>query len=197
MEEVGVPGDLPAYVLRGAKRDAPFLFLSGVCSHPLGYAQAIERVAAEHGVLLAVQGDVSCGGDLHRWSGDLGAMARRISAAFAAAEIAEQDVTVFGYSQGAERAERLAAAHPGTFTRVVLIASPVTPSAARLAHVRAVALMAGTKDMALPHMKEAATALRAAHIRATFFEIPGARHGQMGDDPEATFAPVLAWLDEK
>jgi pimeloyl-ACP methyl ester carboxylesterase len=196
MVELGVPHDLPAYVLRGAKGGAPLLFLPGMCSHPLGYAQSFQFAASEHGVLLTLQGDVPCGGDYRSWSGDLRAMERRIAAVFEAAGVEEQDVTLVGYSQGAERAERLAAAHPETFTRVVLIASPVDPSPAKLAGVEEAVLMSGTLDGAFARMKKGAATLRNAHIRATFFAIPGARHGEMGEDPEETFRQVFAWLDE-
>jgi pimeloyl-ACP methyl ester carboxylesterase len=195
MVELPIPGDLPAYALRGGKRDAAILFLTGMCSDPLGYAQAFQHAAAEHGILLALQGDVSCGGDFRRWSADTNVMMRRIAAVFAAARVPERDVTLIGYSQGAERAERLVATRPETFTRVVLISSPVVPAATHLSRAQAVVLMAGSRE-SQGTMKAGLANLRRAHIPVIFMEIPGARHGQLGDDPDTTFRRVFSWLDE-
>jgi predicted esterase len=199
MEEVRVPNDLDAYVLRGARGGGRLrvVFVPGMCVHPLGYAQAFQNAAAAHGEMIAVQGDTSCGGDgaARRWTSDLATMDRRIDAAFAAAGLdPPADVTLVGYSQGAERAERLAARYPDKYTRVVLMASPVRPSAARLEHARAAVMMAGTYDVAHGRMKGSVESLRRRGVPSTFIEIPGARHGGMGLTPEPTMDEALDFV---
>jgi pimeloyl-ACP methyl ester carboxylesterase len=198
MEEVAMPNDLPAWVLRGSKRhDARFVFLPGMCSHPLGYAQSFQYAAAERGDLVTLQGDLSCGGDAYRrWSYDLSALTRRLDAVLAAAAIPAEGLTLIGYSQGAELAERLAARDPRKFTRVVLIGSPIVPSPQHLGHTEGAVLMAGTRD-AQANMQEGLRLLRGAGIPATFLSIPGARHGEMGTQPEATMGEAFAWLDAR
>jgi hypothetical protein len=39
--------------------------------------------------------------------------------------------------------------------------------------------------------------LRRAGVRATFVSLPGARHGQMGEEPEMTMAEALDFMLEK
>lgn len=197
-EDVPVPGDRPAVVVRGARAHrVQMLFIPGMCVHPGGYVMAFQHTAAARGDLLAVQGDVSCGGDgsMRRWSGDLAAMDRRIEAAFQAAGFGEpREVIVIGYSQGAERAQRLVARWPAKYSSAVLMASPIDPTPKELARANAVVLMAGTFD-AQARMRNAVGSLRRASIPVTFLEIPGARHGQMGTDPERTMAAALDFVE--
>lgn len=174
------------------------LFLGGMCVNPAGYLESFQRTAASRGDLVALQADVSCGGDgaARRWSSDLEAMDRRIDAAFEAAGIGEpHDVVVIGYSQGADRAERLVSRWPEKYSRAILIGTPVVPSPRHLAHARGVVLMAGTYDMAIGAHKSAVAPLRRASIPSTFIELPGARHGEMGEDPEGTMAAALDFVD--
>src|SRR5438270_6967839 len=61
----------PVWVMRGGPhgRDK-IVFLHGMCAHGLGYAQAFQFSAAKRGILIAPQGDVSCGGGTpwSKWS---------------------------------------------------------------------------------------------------------------------------------
>ncbi|MDB5218817.1 MAG: uncharacterized protein JWO86_6744 [Myxococcaceae bacterium] len=200
VETVPVDDDLPAFVVRAsAGATASMLFIPGMCVHPGGYIQAFQYAAAARGDLVTVQGDVACGGDgsARRWSGDLDAMNERIERAYRAAGLGEpRDVVVVGYSQGAERAERLVARWPARYTRAVLIASPIVPSPLELRNAGAVVLMAGTFD-AQTNMRGAVGPLRHAGIAATFLELPGARHGQMGTGPEETMAEALDFALER
>lgn len=173
------------------------LFVPGTCVHPVGYVQAFQGVAAARGDLVTIQGDVSWGGDglARKWSSDLEAMNRRIEAAFAAAGLGEpRDVTVIGYSQGAERAERLVQRWPERYSRAILIASPVVPSPWALARAGGVVLMAGTLDGALGPMRAAVGPLQRSGVPTTFLELPGARHGQMGADPALSMDHALEFL---
>lgn len=197
--DVPVVGDLPAFVVRGAKAHrAPMLFIPGMCVHPGGYVSSFQHTAAARGDLVAVQGDISCGGDgaNRRWSYDLDAMDLRIDAAFKAAGLGEpRDVIVIGYSQGAERAEKLVARWPTKYSSAILIASPTVPAPSLLVRADAVALMAGTLDAQAP-MRGAVEPLRRAGVAAAFFSIPGARHGQMGERPEDSMREALDFVEE-
>jgi pimeloyl-ACP methyl ester carboxylesterase len=192
-------GDLTAFVVRGREHRVKMLFLPGACVHPGGYVQAFQHTAAARGDLVTLQGDVSCGGDgfARRWSNDLAAMEHRIEAAFAAAGAGEvHDVVVVGYSQGAERAERLVARWPDRYVGAVLIASPVAPVARDFASCAAVVTMAGSRDLQ-DTMRAAVPTLRRAGIPSEFLVLPGARHGEMGEDPEATMSEALDFVEEK
>ena len=135
---------------------------------------------------------------MRRWSNDLDAMDRRIDAAFAASGLGPpRDVVVIGYSQGAERAERLVARWPEKYSSAVLMASPVQPSKRNLARAKAVVLMAGSYDAyAMTHIKNAHPVLAKAKIPTTFITIPNARHGEMGTEPESTMGKALSFVDE-
>lgn len=195
-----MPNDRGAFVVKGARAHRrTMLFLGGMCSHPAGYAMSFQHTAASRGDLVGVQGDVSCGGDgnLRSWSSDLEKMDRRIDAAFEAAGLGKpSDLLVIGYSQGAERAEKLVARWPEKYSRAILIASPTTPSPALLRKAKGVVLMAGTFDISRARMKGAVGPLRKVGLTAEFFELPNAHHGAMGDTPEASMAAALDVLDD-
>jgi hypothetical protein len=201
VETVPVANDLPAFVLRGtssAGSGRPMVFVPGMCAHPVGYVQSFQATAAARGDLVTVQGDVSCGGDgsARRWSADLEAMDRRIEAAFRASGLGEpRMVTLIGYSQGAERAERLVARWPARYSSAILIGSPIVPSPSSLSQANAVVLMAGTLDPQNDR-RGAVGPLTRAGVPATFFELPGARHGQMGTDPSLGMSRALDFLEE-
>lgn len=198
VEDIDVPGDLTAFVVRGVgTHRLMMLFLPGMCVHPGGYVLAFRRAAAARGDLVALQGDVSCGGDgsARRWSADLEAMDRRVDEAFRASGLGEpRNVVVIGYSQGADRAEHLVARWPDKYDRAVLIGSPTVPSPRTLGRAKAVVLMAGTDDSAEGPMRAAVAPLRRVAVPATFLELPGARHGQMGDDPERSMGAALDFV---
>jgi pimeloyl-ACP methyl ester carboxylesterase len=185
-----------AFVLRGGRADGRAVLFGGQCAQPQAYAEAIKLAAARRVQLVALRGDKPCTGEYRGWTFDLEALSGRIDRTFRALGLGEpRDVLLIGYSQGASVAEMLAAREPDKFTRVVLIAKPSRPEPWRFRKIKAVATMAGTRDtQAL--MVAGSRTLAAAGVRARYFPLPGARHGEMGDDPEGTFESVLAWLYE-
>jgi len=201
LEHVAVPGDLSAMVVRRTdERTTPMLFVHGMCVHPGGYVESFRETAADHGDLVALYGDVPCSKDgmMRRWSYDFAAIDRRVVAAFGAAGLGEpRGIVVIGYSQGADIAEKLVARWPVRYARAVLIGSPAVPSPQLLARAKAVALAAGTHDVAYAAMKTDVAALARAGIPAAFFPLPGAFHGQMGEDPEETMREALDFVTEK
>jgi pimeloyl-ACP methyl ester carboxylesterase len=189
----------PTFVMRGGPRGpGRLVFLHGMCSHGLGYAQSFQWSAAQKGTLVAPQGDVPCSEKtLAKWSQDIDGIDTRIVGAYRALGEAGlvDDVALIGYSQGASRAESLARRFPERYTRLVLIGAPEAPNPTGLTGVRAAVMMAGERDNQ-EVMKEGAAAFRRAGIRAMFQSIPEARHGEMGPHPEETMGLALDWLWE-
>jgi predicted esterase len=183
VDELPVPDDLPAYVLRGARGDAKIVFLHGMCGHGQGYVQAFANAAAEHGTVIALSGEIACGDDpaFRKWSGDIEGIDARIGEAFATAGHAlseDDEIVVIGLSQGALRAEALVERFPKRYTRAIFIGAPRAPEPARVRSLEAAVLMAGEHEGTWP-MKEGAKALSRAKVPATFIMIPGAQHAQL------------------
>lgn len=200
--EVTIPGDLKAFKLTGVKAHRlAMAFIPGMCVHPVGYVQAFQHTAAERGDLVTVQGDTAClgeGDSQRRWTSDLVTMDARIMKAFDAAGLgAPQEIALIGYSQGAERIERLVAKYPEKYTRAVLIASPITPSAQVYKKAKAVVMMAGTNDGSKGTMAASATRFEKSGVRSTYIELIDARHGGMGVDPEKQMAKALDFLESR
>jgi len=194
--EMPVPGDLPAFVVRGRGGACPrMVFLHGMCGHGLGYVQSFQRAARDHGGVLALQGDVACGGAgiYRKYSFDIDRQDARIRQAMEACGGEAEDLVLMGYSQGAYVAEWLAQRWPERYSRVVLIGSPKTPSLARLRQVRGAVMICGEHD-ATYRMKEGAAHLAAAKVPATYLEMPDAAHGQM-TEAERVMRDAFEWLD--
>ncbi|MEO7110467.1 MAG: alpha/beta fold hydrolase [Polyangiaceae bacterium] len=172
-----------------------YVFLGGRCCHPEGFIMSFAHAAANHGDLVTLQGDVSCGGAFRRWSYDFPSIEKRIHAALAATGIDAHDVTLIGYSQGAEIAERLAAAYPSEFTRVILMSSPIVPSPDRLRRIDGAVLMAGKRE-SQSNMRAGVQALAHAKIHSVFQPLPGAAHGPIGSTPDDTMERAFEWLEE-
>jgi predicted esterase len=197
---VRVPGDRSVEVAFGAIGDRRVIvYLHGVCGRIEAF-RAWERAAVEHGTVVALRGDEPCEGTgRFRWGPDVAHIDARVRAAVRAVAVARGEplddaaVTVIGYSQGSLRAAALARRFPDRYRRVVLAAAPTTPSPAGLSGART-ALVAGGLDRR-QHLFEASRAFRAAGIAASYFELPGARHGEYGPDGERAMGEVLAWLD--
>jgi pimeloyl-ACP methyl ester carboxylesterase len=197
IEELVVKGDRSIYPVRGSKEHRhKAVMLAGLCSNPFWYLNTFPAAAARYGDFVGLQGEVDCGGITTRWSSNSAAAERRMEQAFDLAGMGDlRDVTLVGYSQGAERAEWLAARDPHRFTRFILIGGPIMPSPAHFAGARAVVLMAGSMDRQ-DLMRDGATRLRATGTPATFMVLPGARHGEMGAAAEEVMTKALDWLEE-
>jgi pimeloyl-ACP methyl ester carboxylesterase len=192
-----VAGDLPVYVVRAADGVATrrAVFLTGSCTTPLTYLRAFRAAASEHGGIVALQGDKTCRDGTRRWSPDTLATSERIDAALRAVGIEDAtDVTLVGYSQGAERAEWLAHRFPLKYTRFVLMAGPIVPSRARLAEARGVVTIAGFGDVR-ENMANGARRLRRSAIPAIYMELPGLQHGELSPAAGAIVAKAFDWLD--
>jgi pimeloyl-ACP methyl ester carboxylesterase len=197
VEEIRVGSDR-SYVLRGARGTQRMVFLHGLCGHPQGYIQSFQYAAAEHGTVIGPTGDLRCGGQvgMHAWSADVAAIDQKIAQTFAAAGYGEplRDVVVIGYSQGATRAEALAKRWPERYSRLVLIGAPTKPSPYSLSAIQGAVMLAGELDRK-DIMKAGARALSGRGIPSIFFELPDARHGEMGSASERMMGQTFEWLN--
>ncbi len=198
VERLLVPGDLVASVVR-AKGGAPptTVFMPGVCSNGGAYLQTFPEAARKQGGVVAIEGDRPCGDapGFRTFSWDAGRQHARVEAALAAAglvEIPPEGITLVGYSQGAALAEQMVERWPSRYTRVVLIGAPTDPSPRRLAQARAVVTMSCSLDVPA-RMRQAAQTASRAGVPATYFEMPGCRHGNVAD-AENVFDRTFDWL---
>lgn len=197
-ETVKVPGDLPAFVLRGASGSRRIVFLQGYCCHALGYVQSFQHAAARHGTLVAVQADKPCDDpSMRRWTNTPSQLDARVENAFRASGDTTplEDLAVVGYSEGAVLAEMLAHRNPTRYAHVVLVGGPQKPVEWRLRKTRSTVMIAGSKDRQ-DLMKTGARDLNASGIPSTFLILPGAKHGQMGSESERVMGEALDWLWE-
>ncbi len=186
----------PVFVMRGAPRGAQRLvFLHGMCGHGLGYAQAFAHSAARHGTLIAPQADVSCGGEMSKWSSDLEALDARIVRSFRALgdPDPEGELTIIGMSQGATRAADLVKLRPTRYKRLISMAAPTALKPGQLRTLRSAVMMAGERDRQ-DLMRESARALTTTRVPVTFMLLPKAAHGDLGVTPEQTMGEALDWL---
>jgi predicted esterase len=198
-QDVPVPGDRPAYVLPGNAGDPRvIIYLPGMCGDTTA-ADHFQEAARAHGTLIAVRGDTPCENGRFKWRDDPAKIQTRIRAAFKevnALRGGELDLTqalLFGYSQGAERAERVAALYPKQYPRLVLGGPPQKASPQRLAHAGRVAFLGGELETT-ENMRAGFEALQAAGIACRFFTLDCAYHGWFGTNAEAQLAEVLDWV---
>ncbi|HOD21418.1 MAG TPA: alpha/beta hydrolase [Polyangiaceae bacterium] len=195
VEQLEIDGDLPAFVVRGKKDGFKMVFLHGLCGNPYAYALSFRHAAARLGTLLALQGNISCGSDFRDWSCPPSQVDARIERAFRALgdESDLRNLILIGYSSGATYAELLVLRNPSRYALPILIASPQKPAYFRLRKARGVVLMAGERDR---HdlMKSGLRDLSEREIPSAFFILPGATHGEMGNDAENVMENALLWI---
>jgi len=201
---VPVPGDQDVIVYSGpAERRRPFVYLHGVCGDPSA-VEAWVHVVTLRGTLVVLRGESPCPDRPGRssWKAPAATLAERIDRALTAVRahrgglLDPEDVVLIGYSQGAARAEQLARLRPGSFRRLVLASGPKPPDPAALAATAAVAVLAGSEEHQEP-LQAGVAALCAAGLRARYFTLPGAAHGEYGRDGARVIDEALAWLLEE
>jgi predicted esterase len=181
--------DRPIRVLPSTHRSRRVLvYLHGYCGD-VNAVGAFMPAAAEHGTLIALLGDEPCKGKPGRfkWNSDTHHLDERIRHAIHLVNRAQQldldanDVTLFGYSQGAVRAESLARYYAKRYPRVILGGPPRRPKPEHFKHVHAVAVFGGELEDT-SDMMGGADDLRAAGLQVRFFLMAGVDHGDFGGD---------------
>jgi pimeloyl-ACP methyl ester carboxylesterase len=201
-QEIDVPGDSSLYLLPGEVGDTRLIvYLHGMCGD-IAAADYFREAVRAHGSLLALRGDTLCAGDRFKWRDPPGKMLERIRTGLKRVnEVNGSALTLtgallFGYSQGADRAEKLAAQFPQVFPRIVLGGPPLPPSPEKLARARRVAILGGELETT-ERMREGFDALQAARIPSRFFTLECAYHGYYGTRAEAQLLEVLDWVSAK
>lgn len=200
-EDVEVPGDRPVYVLPGNPGDSRVIvYLHGMCGDVTAADYFREAVRA-HGTLIALRGDTWCHGDRFKWRADSATIQARVRAAFRrvnearGGDLVLEPALLIGYSQGADRAEKLAQRFPKQYPRLVLGGPPTKPSPHRLARAERVVILGGELETT-ENMRAGEGALQAAGIASRFVMLECAYHGYFGTNAEAQLDDVLDWLSE-
>lgn len=198
--EVPVAGDLVALVAHGpVGNDRAIVYLHGVCGDVTKY-RSWSEAAVRFGTVVAVRGDDKCKEPgRYKWGHPLSRTDRRILAALRAvgeargAPLDTGAITLVGYSQGSAHAEALVRAFPSRYRRAVLVAGPNEHTPSSFREALAVAVVAGEKDLKT-HLQDSATKAAKAGVRARYFELPGARHGEYGPEAVPVMGEVLSWV---
>jgi pimeloyl-ACP methyl ester carboxylesterase len=162
-------------------------------------ADYFREAVRAHGSLLALRGDTPCAGDRFKWRDDPAKMLQRIRTGLKrvnevnGSALSLTAALLFGYSQGADRAEKLAAAFPTVFPRIVLGGPPLPPSPGKLSRAKRVAILGGELETT-ERMREGFDALQAARIPSRFFTLECAYHGYYGTQAETQLLEVLDWV---
>lgn len=198
--EVPVPGDLVALVAHGATGDRrAIVYLHGVCGDVTKYRSWAEA-AVHFGTLVALRGDDRCKEPgRFKWGASVERTDRRIVAAVRAvggaraAPLDTEPITLVGYSQGSARAEALARAFPSRYRRAVLVAGPREHAPESFREALGIAFVAGENDLKA-HLRDSAAKAAKAGVRARYFELPGARHGEYGPGAAKVMGDALGWV---
>lgn len=194
-----VPHDKPAFVIHApAGNSRAIVYLHGLCGN-VRAVEAWKQAAARSGTLVGLLGDKSCGGGRYHWGKSLEGIEARIERALVATKVARggmldvEHPILFGYSQGADRAERLAQRYPKRYQRVVLGGSPNEPGVQRLGETHMIAVFGGELEP-FGRMRAGAEGLVAAGKTARFFLFPRAAHGDFGPQGNRMMGEVFDWL---
>ena len=195
-------GDLVALVAHGpVGNHRAIVYLHGVCGDVTKY-RAWSEAGIRFGTVVAVRGDDKCKEPgRFKWGDSVPRTDRRIVAALTAVGAVRggldtESVTLVGYSQGAARAEGLVRAVPSRYRRAVLVAGPLEHEPRSFREATAVAIVAGALDLKT-HLQDAAAKAAKAGVRARYFELPGARHGDYGPEGVRVLGDALTWLFEE
>jgi predicted esterase len=179
------------------------VYLHGYCGD-VNAPGAFVPAATAHGTLIALLGDQPCKDKPGRfkWSGDIHGLDERIKRAVRLVnhalklELDAKDITLFGYSQGAVRAESLARYYSSHYPRVILGGPPRRPKPQHFSGVRVIAVFGGEKEDT-HDMLGGAEDMIAAGQHARFFLLPGVDHGDFGGETEGNRAlgEILEFVD--
>jgi len=194
-----VPDDRPVYVLPGNPGDPRVIvYLPGMCGDATAADYFRDAVRA-HGTLIALRGDTPCENGRFKWRDDASKIQTRIRTAFKRVnaqrngQLKFEQALLFGYSQGADRAEKVAQLYPQQYPRVVLGGPPMKASPVKLARAKRVAILGGELETT-ENMHIGVDALQNAGIACRFFTLECAYHGYFGTSSETQLAEVLDWV---
>ena len=198
--ELSMPGDRPLRVAH-AEADQPqaIIYLHGMCGNPKG-ADSWLDLATQRGTFIVLRATIPCPSRPgYKWPQEPHLIQERIDAALDRVKVERggllnlDEVLLIGYSQGAHRAEKIAAVHPRRYRQIVLGGSPTSPTPEKLHQGQSIAILAGELEDS-SHMEAGYFSLRDAGIRTHFFLLPRAHHGGYGPEGRRVMGEVFAWL---
>ncbi|NRA35173.1 MAG: hypothetical protein HRU17_17735 [Polyangiaceae bacterium] len=198
--ELAISNDLPILVVHGeAGTTAAMIYLHGVCGNI--FALSNWASTASHFVtILALRGDIPCdSGGRRRFSQSTWRLNARIESALATVrelrggQLELKHPVIFGYSQGAVRAQSLALDYPKKYRRIVLGGAPRKPWLHKLRSTSQVAVFGGENEETL-HMKTGVNELNANGVSSRYWELPDAGHGQYGMGGPRVIGDIMTWL---
>lgn len=176
------------------------IYLHGICGD-IHKVSDWSVEASEYVTTIALYGNSPCPDTPNRfsWNQDITFIHELIQTALV--RVAEQrdgqldvaQVVLFGYSQGAHRAERLAERYPEHYPWLILGGPPTTPTIEHLHKIRRAVILVGSEERhELP--SAAAAALSAQGVPTSFDVFPGAGHGSFGPRSPEVMSRALRWL---
>lgn len=201
-QELAIARDKPVRVAHAPQGvTTTIVYLHGMCGNPRGADPWID-LATRYGTVVTLKANVPCGDRPgFKWPHEPEAIQERIDAALDAVarqrhgQLDTAKIVLLGYSQGAHRAERLAAAFPHRYPTLMLGGPPTTATPERLRHAQRVAIVGGELEDTR-HMMDGYLALRSAGLESEFFLLPRAHHGSYGPKGRVVMDQVLAFLFE-
>lgn len=198
---VRVPGYRAATVVHGqAQTRLAMVYLHGICGQVSRIAEWAEA-AAEFVTTVAPMGNKPCPDSPSRfsWNQDIELIHRLIDEALTAVSQAREGqldtstVVLFGYSQGASRAERLVERYPGRYRWVILGGPPRPPELEPFRASLGLALLVGTEEHQ-EHLADLAHDFSARGVRTRFDQFAGVGHGRFGPSAPQVMRRTLSWL---
>lgn len=200
---VKLPGYRSAQVIHGrAGVTRALVYLHGICGD-VDKIRSWANAVAGYVTTIALYGNKACPTTPSRmsWNQDIEFIDALVQTALQRVAT-ERDgqldvhrVVLFGYSQGASRAQQLLARHPERYPWVILGGPPALPRLEHVQRARATALLVGSEEFHRP-LSEAAEQWAAAGLRARLDVFPGAGHGSFGPSAGDVMVRTLRWLLE-
>lgn len=198
--EKTMPGDRNLRVAHSrAETQRAIVYLHGMCGNSRG-ADRFEKLLTEYASVVVVRANIPCEDRPgFRWPQEPELIESRIAAALAvvreerAGQLDVEQPVLFGYSQGAHRAEKLAQAYPERYRTLVLGGPPTAPDPAKMPGVDKVVVIVGELEDS-DHMIAGYEAMTAAGRNARLYTLPGAHHGDYGASGNRVVGEVFRWL---
>lgn len=198
---VKLPNYRAALVVHGvASTRRAMIYLHGICGN-VDRIRDWTTAAAEHVTTIALYGNKPCPTSTTRFSWNQDIQFIHELAQLALFEVSKardglldlDRVIVFGYSQGASRAERLVERYPEHYPWVILGGPPAPPSFENLRHAVKSVILVGSEEHQ-DHLRDIAANLTSLGADTRFDVFEGVGHGGFGRHSPTVMVNALSWL---
>lgn len=198
---VSLPNYRAALVVHGAAHTRrALIYLHGMCGN-------VERIAdwtaaaAHYVTTIALYGNKPCPTSATRFSWNQDIEFIHQLAQLALGKVAQargglldvERVVVFGYSQGASRAERLVERHPERYRWLILGGPPAPPAFERVRNAARSVILVGSEEHQ-QQLEAVASNLSSLGATTRFDAFEGVGHGGFGPSAPAVMTNALRWL---